>query len=1021
MADYVLSAKITGDATGFTKAFQKAQETLDNISSKVKNVGERLNDFGQKATMGGAALTAGITLPFVNAIKTTADFDSAMRKAGAIAGASAKELDTMTKAALDLGAKTSLSSSQVAEAMTEMAAKGFNAKQVIAAMPGVISAAEASGENLALVADTVSSALNGFRLEADQSGKVADVLAMTANKTAAGIGDLSYAFKYAAPAANSLGISIEELSAATGLMVNAGMEGSQAGTTLRMAFNRLAAPTKEATETMAALGFSAVDANGNFKPLTQIVGELNTAMAGMTETQKLATLSTIFGTEAASGMLILLQAGQEELAGLTSELQNSAGASAAAAEQMKAGIGGALENLSGAIESATISVMNQLKPFIIQAAQYITGLVEKFNSLDDGTKKIIAIAAGIAALAGPLLTVIGVMSIGLGGLVTAFGFLISPIGLVIAAITGLAAVFGYQMATNEAFRSNVVSVFSAIQDKIAGVINTVIPIIRGWWTTLQPIIANIGSMISNAFSNIDFGAVLSSVGSKLGAVFSTVSGIVQAVWPVVQSFFSSILQGFQSAGGVGSGFGIQLASLFMGLNPIIKGVIVLFQNFGPQIVSAFQQVSAMLIPVVSTIGTALGEIAATVIPVFMSALQTLIPVVIQVGMAFMNIIQMVLPVLISLINQLVPIITQIVMVIAQVAAQLMPLVTTLISTLLPVIVNIIATVMNIVQTVAPAIIAIINAIMQIIQALLPIIMSIITVVVEVVSNIISVISPIVAFIGGIINAIMAVIAPIIAFVAGVISNVVAVIRPIINMVTGIFNTVFSVVSGVFRNIVTFIGGAINEISSVISGISSVVSSVFNTVFGIVSGVMNRVSSVVTGVFSAIQGAWSGLTGFVSGVFSGISGAVQKLVGQVKGFINNVIGGINAAVGLINKIPGVSIGKIPYLARGTDDWQGGFAVMNEGGRGELVNLPNGAQVIPHDVSMKYAREAAKANAQQVQIREVRSDQYHEPVPAEIPIIINGKEVARAIVDDVTKFQSRSNNRLRRHPRVILNDI
>lgn len=122
--------------------------------------------------------------------------------------------------------------------------------------------------------------------------------------------------------------------------------------------------------------------------------------------------------------------------------------------------------------------------------------------------------------------------------------------------------------------------------------------------------------------------------------------------------------------------------------------------------------------------------------------------------------------------------------------------------------------------------------------------------------------------------------------------------------------------------------------------------------------MNNVSNTITGVFENIRNAWTGLTSFVSGVFDGVSTAVQSLVGQVKGFVNDVIGGINSAIGIINKIPGVSIGTIPYLVNGTNNWQGGFAMMNEGGRGELVNLPNGAQVIPHDVSMKYAKEAAK---------------------------------------------------------------
>lgn len=127
-----------------------------------------------------------------------------------------------------------------------------------------------------------------------------------------------------------------------------------------------------------------------------------------------------------------------------------------------------------------------------------------------------------------------------------------------------------------------------------------------------------------------------------------------------------------------------------------------------------------------------------------------------------------------------------------------------------------------------------------------------------------------------------------------------------------------------------------------------------------------VSAAVTGAFGAIQGAWSGLVGFAQGVFDGIGAAVQRLVGQVKGFVNGVIGGINGALTIINAIPGVAIAPIPYLLHGADDWAGGFARMNEGGRGELVYLPGGAQVVPHDLSVQYAKEAARAAAQPVQV-------------------------------------------------------
>lgn len=468
------------------------------------------------------------------------------------------------------------------------------------------------------------------------------------------------------------------------------------------------------------------------------------------------------------------------------------------------------------------------------------------------------------------------------------------------------------------------------------------------------------------------GLVITAI-TALGALFGRQMAINEKFRATVIEVFNNVKNAIISAIQVVIPFlqraGTIIKDTFLTLGPYIEKVFTVIsavvKSAAPIIVSVFKRIAGIVIPLVKNLGNAIGEIASTVIPVLFSVLKTLIPVVLQVGLAFSNIINMVLPVLISLINQLLPIITQIVGIIAEIATQLMPLVNVLIGSLLPVITSIVTVVMNIVQAVAPAVIAIIQVIMQIIQALLPIIMSIITVVVEVVSSVIATISPIVAFIGGIISSIMAIISPIVTFVSGIISSIVGVIRPIISFVTGIFTTVFSIVSGIFRNIVTFVGSAINGISTFISGLTSVVSGVFNAIFGTVSRIMDNVSGKVTGVFSTIRGAWSGLTGFVSGVFGGISGSVQKLVEQVKKFVNKVIGGINAAISIINKIPGVEIGKIPYLARGTDDWYGGFAYINEGGRGELVHLPDGAQVIPHDVSMRYAREAAKQHAHQDQ--------------------------------------------------------
>lgn len=980
MADYTLSARITADASGFARGISDAKTRMQGLSDSVRDTQERIGKFGAKTAATGAVMTAGITAPFAAAINMTAEFDSAMRKAGAIAGANAAELDKMTAAALDLGATTSLSGSEVAVAMSEMAAKGFDATQVISAMPGVIAAAEASGEDLALTADTVASAITGFGLAAGDSGRVADVLAMAANATAAGVGDMGYAFKYAAPVANNLGISMEELAAATGIMTNAGLDGSQAGTTLRMALGRLVKPTAAGATALENLGVNAVDAQGNFKPLHQIVGDLQTGMEGMTAAQQQAALATIFGTEAASGMAIILGQGQEGLQKLTKELENSEGASATAAAQMKAGIGGALENLSGAAESATISLMSQLTPTIAALATRMSELIDKFNGVSEGTKKIIAFGIlGMAAL-GPLLTIVGVMTMGLAGLMMAVGFLLSPIGLVIVGIAAFAAAFATAMVRSEEFRNAVMTAFNSIREVVTGVIATVLPILQNLWT----------GALSGANSFAD------GLGGKLLGAFETVKSVVMTVVGVVGQFVSAIVDGFGGAGGSVS----SLSALFLGFNPILKIAMMVFTQFGPQIAAGFQQIAALVMPIVTTLGTMLGQLAATVIPIVMGVVMELVGIIVELGGILFSTIISLLPIVMNLFNSLVPIIMMVVQQLGAIISTIVPLVANLVSSLFPAISMIAQVLMNIVTSVAPAFIAIVGLIGSALSVLLPIVSSILQAVIHLVTNIIQTIMPLVGFIGGVISAIIAIIAPIVTFIAGVMSSIFQAIRPIVDVVTGVFNIVIQVISDVWQRIMTYTGGIFISIGTIISGLSGVVSGVFNAISGTISSVMNNVSRTITGVFDAIRGAWTGLTTFVDGIFNGISGNVQALVNQVKGFVNGVIGGVNAAVSLINKIPGVHINPIPYLARGTDNFGGGFARMNEGGRGEMVLLPGGSQVIPHDVSMKYAREAGHASAKgQVESKrdiswDIIDKLARQDRPINLSLEIDGREFARA---------------------------
>lgn len=453
--------------------------------------------------------------------------------------------------------------------MTEMAAKGFTANQTIAAMPGVIAAAEASGEDLALAADTVSSALNIFGLEAKESSRVADVLAMTANMSAAGITDMQYALKYAGAPAAALGISLEELSASIGTIVDSGIDGSTAGTALRASLLALNNPAKAQRKIMAELGFSMIDANGNAKGLAEMVRDMTTSLEGMTEAEKVATLAKLVGTEAVSGFLALMKAGPDVIEANTLALQNSEGAAAATAAQMKDGIGGAMENLSGAFETASIMIGNQLIPYVQSAAEFIADLVNKFNDLSEGTQSFItkgalvttallAVGTGIGILIagiGTIITSVGAISgflaslagvLGITGGATgllgaAFAALTGPIAIAVAAVAGIVAalvvaynkVGWFRDMVNSAWekvKEGTVIAFNAIKKAITDAIAAVLAFVKPQLDKFKAFWDENGKQIQSLVKTY-----FESVAIVIKGVMSVIQGLFQTVWPIISS------------------------------------------------------------------------------------------------------------------------------------------------------------------------------------------------------------------------------------------------------------------------------------------------------------------------------------------------------------------------------------------------------------------------------------------------------------------------------------------------------
>lgn len=555
-------------------AIDNFSNTMSNLQSQTQQAFDAIGAIGMAVTGFGLAVSAGLGL----AVKESMDFEAQLSRVGAIADATKDELDLLRQSALELGASSSKSASEIAKGQEELAAMGFTVQEILGAMPGVIAAAEASGSDMAQTAEVMASTLNIFGMEASEATYVADLLAKTANISAASLTDMQYALKYAGPPAAALGISLEELSASIGIMTNAGMGGEQAGTTLRGALLSLLNPSEQNTKMMEKMGIAITDANGNFVGLSQLVQNLSTSMGGMTETQKAATLAQLVGTEAVSGMLSLMAAGPAEIDKMSEALRNSGGASAEAAAKMKDNLKGAVDELKGSFETLMITVGTALTPVVKKLAEGLQFLIDKFNGLPSYMQTTLvvltALTAAFSLIVGPILILIAMIpaiTAGFGSIATALGVtsgvLLSTVGIIFGVIAALVAIgIALVAAYNEIgwFRDMVDSAWAWIK----GAFNTALEFIKG---IVKSVMSEISSFIGDRLNDIkawwaDNGKAIMEIVKAAWAlisgivrvnighismifqtVFPIIVGVVKVAWAVIQAVFSTafnIILGF---------------------------------------------------------------------------------------------------------------------------------------------------------------------------------------------------------------------------------------------------------------------------------------------------------------------------------------------------------------------------------------------------------------------------------------------------------------------------------------------
>ncbi|MFF2890742.1 phage tail tape measure protein, partial [Paenibacillus sp. NPDC057967] len=361
----------------------------DAASGKVGLFGDQTKSAVGKLSIAFAALTAATTAIIAKSVNAAATFESSMARVQAVSGATAAEFKALEDQALSLGATTVFTTAQVADGQSYLAIAGFDANEIIAAMPGLLDLAAAAQMDLGKAADITSNILTGFRLEASETSRVSDVLAKAFTSSNTSMEQLGYAMKYAAPIAAATGISIEDTAAAIGKLSDAGIQGEMAGTQLRAMLLRLVKPVGEAKDVMEQLNIKTQDAVGNILPFTNILRQVEAAFGGLTQSAQTEAAAMIAGTEAAAGFLTLVSTGADDLDAFANELRDSGGTAQQVAETQMNTYNGALEEMKSALEAVGITVGNDFKPAMRAVVEEVTKMLLGFNEADDSARAFV--------------------------------------------------------------------------------------------------------------------------------------------------------------------------------------------------------------------------------------------------------------------------------------------------------------------------------------------------------------------------------------------------------------------------------------------------------------------------------------------------------------------------------------------------------------------------------------------------------------------------------------------------------
>lgn len=558
-----------------------ALSKIDQAGKKMEAFGDSVTSAGQKimpASMAVAGLGAA-------AVKTAADFDTSMSKVAAVSGATGDDLDALRDKAREMGAKTKFSASEAADAMNYMAMAGWKTGDMLEGIEGIMNLAAASGEDLATTSDIVTDALTAFGLTAQDSGHFADILAAASSNANTNVSMMGETFKYCAPIAGALGFSAEDTAQAIGLMANAGIKSTQAGTALRTIMNNLAGEVKITGSALGEVTIATTNADGSMRDLSDILSDCRRAFSQLSESEQAAAAEALVGKNAMSGFLALMNAGEGDIEKLSSAIDSCSdtfvktvdgaiipmsqaleegvewiedynGVSEKMAAVMQDNLGGQLTILKSQIQELAISFGEMLMPAIRAIVSKIQAFVDKLNGMSESQRKAVLTIGLIIAALGPLLVILGtviskvgvamqgfvklatgVKKLGVavkagtgifGKLGAALGGISAPVLAVIAVIAILVAAFKHLWDTNEEFRNAITAIWNGIVSKIQAFCQGIVDRLNALGFEFGSIVDVLKSLWDGLcqFLAPVFEAAFSVVSTVLGSVLNVITGLL---------------------------------------------------------------------------------------------------------------------------------------------------------------------------------------------------------------------------------------------------------------------------------------------------------------------------------------------------------------------------------------------------------------------------------------------------------------------------------------------------------------